>query len=310
LYKRLKNQDPDVLWLNTVASNHLLWAFTLSFLHLKRIILTVHDINCLFEYRLGFSFRRVIIYWGKKWLIKRVSEFNVISDTMITYLRQHLAEKKIHNVPGAVFEDLHTSQALQEKLQIVIPGCIDQRRRNYEQVFELASIAEKEKIFLKLILLGGYWNKYGKEMIDRANKFHSKFCQIDGYQTKVVNQDEFDKQMNAAHFVFIPSAIHAKICGDTSEEYGKTKSSGNIFDVIKHAKPFIVPAALTIPANLQTSCFKYNSHGDILDLLKKIKVTPGYYDQWQKNALENSRQYTIEKVRERNPGLFTQPVSG
>jgi hypothetical protein len=116
--------------------------------------------------------------------------------------------------------------------------------------------------------------------------------------------------MNAAHFVFIPSVIYTKICGDTSEEYGKTKSSGNIFDVVKHAKPFIVPAALTIPVNLQTSCFKYKSHGDILDLFKKIIVTPGYYDQWQKNAFENSRQYTIEKVRERNPGLFTQPVSG
>lgn len=310
LYKKLKKQPPDILWLNTVSSNHLLWAFVLSLLRLKKTILTVHDINCLFEYRFGFSFRRAITYCGKKWLIKQVKEFNVISDTMITHLRQHLAEKKIHNVPGAVFEKTNSFPAVQGQLQIVVPGSIDQRRRNYEQVFELASVAEEEKLFLKIVLLGGYSNEYGKEIVNRAEKNRSEFCEMLAYQTQVVNQDEFDKQMAVAHFVFIPSVIHTKICTDIPEEYGKTKSSGNIFDVVKHAKPFIVPAALTIPANLKTSGLEYNSVADIVDFLKKIIITPRYYDQWQKNAIENSLQYTIEKVRERNRDLFTQPLSG
>ncbi|MEI9807412.1 MAG: hypothetical protein WDO16_05755 [Bacteroidota bacterium] len=44
--------------------------------------------------------------------------------------------------------------------------------------------------------------------------------------------------MDTAHFVFIPSVIATKICGDIPETYGISKSSGNMFDVIKHAKPF------------------------------------------------------------------------
>lgn len=304
LHKKLKKQSPDLLWLNTVSSNHWLWAFILSLLRLKRIILTVHDINCLFEYRPGLSFKKAIIYWGKKWLIKRVNEYNVISDTMISYLRQHTMEKKIHNIPGAVYEDRGISQPLQEQMQLVVPGSVDPRRRNYEQVFELAAIAEQKKLFLKIVLLGGYSNARGREIINRAQKLRSEFCQIIAYQTQVVDQGEFDKQMEMAHFVFVPSVVHTKICGNIPEEYGKTKSSGNIFDVVKHAKPFIVPAALTIPGNLETGCFKYGSLTDIPDFLRNVIASPGYYDQLQKNVFDNSLQYTIQKVRDRNRDLF------
>lgn len=94
LYNKLKKQDPDILWLNTVTSNHLLWALISTLLHLRKIILTVHDINCLFEPRFRFSLRHAIVHWGKNWLIKRVNEFNVISDTMVSYLRKNVKEKK------------------------------------------------------------------------------------------------------------------------------------------------------------------------------------------------------------------------
>jgi len=310
LYNKLKNEDPDILWLNTVTSNHLSWAFLSTLLHFRKIILTVHDINCLFESRFKFSFKHVIVHWGKKWLIERVNEFNVISDTMVSYLRIHIKEKKIHNIPGAVFPGNSATQSVSGQLRIVVPGSIDAKRRNYEQVFELGTMADKEKLPVKIVLLGGYSSKCGKTIVERAKQFRSEFCQILAYHTDIVDQVEFDKQIEAAHFVFIPSVIHTKICGEIPEEYGKTKSSGNIFDVVKHAKPFIAPGALTIPSNLQTSCFKYSSPGDILDFFKKLISEPGNYDQWQKNAVTNSRQYTIEKVRERNQDLFIPPVSG
>jgi glycosyl transferase family 4 len=310
LHYELKKQDPDILWLNTVTSNHLLWALISRLLHFKKIILTVHDINCLFESRFRFSFRHAIVHWGKKWLIERVNEFNVISDTMVSYLGKHVKEKKIYNIPGAVFPGSSVRQSLAGQLQIVVPGSIDPKRRNYEQVFELATMADKEKMALQIVLLGGYSSDYGKTIVERAKQFGSEFCQILAYHTKIVDQVEFDKQIEAAHFVFIPSVIHTKICGEIPEEYGKTKSSGNIFDVVKHAKPFLAPGALTIPANLQTSCFRYNSPADILNFFKKLISEPRNYDQWQKNAVTNSHQYTIEKVRERNLDLFKPPVSG
>jgi len=309
LYKKLRKPDTDILWLNTVTNNHWLWATLLRVIDFKKIVLTVHDINCLFESRSSFSFRNAVVHWGKKRLIKRVNEFNVIADTMISYLKDHVGDKKIYCIPGAIFAGRNSVQSPQGRLQIVVPGSIDQKRRNYDEVFELATLADLGKLALKIILLGGCSREYGITIVNRAQEFRSEFCQIVSYHADVVSQDEFDRQMDAAHFVFIPSVIHTKICGNIPEEYGKTKSSGNIFDVVKHAKPFIAPAALTIPINLQTSCFKYDHPADILDFLKKIISRSGDYDVWQANALKNSLQFTLEKVRRKNSELFTQPGS-
>jgi hypothetical protein len=233
-----------------------------------------------------------------------VNEFNVVADTMTPYLQTKVKGNITHNIPGAVFENNHSTQNLSSPLRIVVPGSLDNRRRDYEQVFELATRAGGEKLPLQLVLLGGFADEYGKSIIDRASQFQSAHCNITTYNTHVVGQKEFDQQMDAAHFVFIPSVINTKICGDIPEIYGITKSSGNLFDVIKHAKPFIVPAALTIPHDLQTSCFKYNSPNDLTGFLKKITSSPGEYNEWQQQALENSKNYTIERVRERNPALF------
>ena len=304
LYENLKNQKPDVLYINTISNNHLLYAFVLSLLSLKTVILTVHDINCLFESRPSLNFRKAAIHWGKKKLVRQVNEFNVVSDTMLSYLQTKAKQKKTHNIPGSVFENNYSPQPVNSLLRIVVPGSLDKRRRDYEQVFQLAAIADKEKTPLQIILLGGFSDEYGKAITERGNSFKSDNCKIITYDIEVVDQEEFDRQMDAAHFVLIPSVIDTKICGNIPEIYGITKSSGNIFDVIKHAKPFIVPAGLTISDNLRLSCFKYQKPGDVVAFLKSFITSPGKYDHWQMLALENSQNYTIEKVRERNASLF------
>jgi hypothetical protein len=304
LYKDLQQQKPDILYINTISDNHLLYAFVLKMLRLKKVVMTVHDINCLFESKTSWNLRKAVIHSGKKRLIKRVNEFNVVADTMTPYLETKTKGKRTHNIPGAVFENQYSPQHISNALKIVVPGSLDKRRRDYEQVFELASIADKEKLTLDLILLGGFSDEHGKSIINRAARFQSGCCRIIAYNTHIIDQHEFDRQMDEAHFVFIPSVVDTKICGDIPETYGLTKSSGNIFDVIKHAKPFIAPAALTISANLQASCFKYNSLHDIAGFLKNIISSPAAYSEWQKRALENSKNYTIEKIRERNASLF------
>ncbi len=88
------------------------------------------------------------------------------------------------------------------------------------------------------------------------------------YDTRLVHQDEFDKQLNAAHFVFIPSVIDTAICFSIPEVYGLTKSSGNMFDVIKHARPFITPQSLRISTTLESSCFRYTSIDQLIGFLQ------------------------------------------
>jgi len=304
LYKNLKKLKPDILYLNTISNNHMLFAFVLARLGLKRVILTVHDINCLFESRFAWNFRKSVIHRGKKWLIKQITEFNVVSETMLDYLKTKVNSRPVIQVPGAVFEERFLSQSIEKEIRLVVPGSIDKKRRDYEQVFELASLAKDHQLPLTITLLGGCSDEFGKAIVERAKKSRYKSCKIFAYDEANVDQAEFDRQIDACHFVFIPSVIHTQICGNIPEVYGITKSSGNIFDVIKHAKPFIVPGELTVSKDLESSYFKYDSIKHIIEFLGDFIESPIHYQNWQEKALENSRLYSIERIRQKNLSLF------
>jgi hypothetical protein len=77
-----------------------------------------------------------------------------------------------------------------------------------------------------------------------------------------------------------------------------------LFDVIKHAKPFIIPAQLSIDPFLEKSCIRYKTLADILSFVSAIQNDRNIYNRLRTAAGETSQYYTPEKVRERNLELF------
>lgn len=305
LYKAAKKHRLDIFYFNTISNNHLFYAWVIGALHIPRVVLTVHDINCLFKSRWSLQPRQLIHHIGKKALKKRITAFNVVADTMVDYLSETLrGQKQVHNIPGAVFERQQNLLHIDSSLHLVVPGSIDKKRRHYTQVFALLEAAEARKLRLHITLLGGYMDEFGKSIIQQATALKTEYTKITVYDTRVVHQNEFDKQLDDAHFIFIPSVIDTAICFAIPETYGLTKSSGNIFDVIKHARPFIVPRSLRISATLGRSCFKYDTIDQLLEFLQEMLQQKEAYQGWQQQALLNSQEYTIANVRARNPTLF------
>jgi hypothetical protein len=305
LYKAAKKHKLDIFYLNTISNNHLFYAWVIGLLRVPRVVITVHDINCLFKSNWALKLRPLFHHIGKKALIKRVKEFNVVSDTMVDYLRKTThGQNQIHNIPGAVFESEQHVLNISDHIHLVVPGSLDKKRRDYHQVFALLKAAEEKQLPLHVTLLGGYMDDYGKAIIKRAKELVLKYARVTVYDIRLVHQDEFDKQLNAAHFVFIPSVIDTAICFSIPEVYGLTKSSGNMFDVIKHARPFITPQSLRISTTLVSSCFRYTSIDDLTGFLQTVLQNKNEYAHWQQRALTNSKEYTIAKVRSRNPTLF------
>jgi hypothetical protein len=305
LYKAAHKHKLDLFYFNTISNNHLFYAWVIGLLRVARVVITVHDINCLFKSKVQLKARPLIHHIGKKAIIKRVKEFNVVSDTMVDYLRDTTnGEKQIHNIPGAVFESEQHSLTISDHVHLVVPGTLDKKRRDYHQVFALLKAAEEKQLPLHVTLLGGYTDAYGKTVVKQAKDLTLKYTRVTVYDTRLVHQDEFDKQLNAAHFVFIPSVIDTAICFSIPEVYGLTKSSGNMFDVIKHARPFITPQSLRISTTLESSCFRYNSIENLVNFLQGMLLNKDTYANWQQRALANSKEYTIAKVRSRNPTLF------
>lgn len=305
LLRMIRREKPDLLYINTISSNHILFALSIRLLHPVRIVVTIHDIHCMFRSHASFNLRVMAHHIGKRWLVRWVQEFNVVSDTMVDYIKQETrGQKRIHNVPGAVYDGNRVPAIDSHPLHLVVPGTLDAKRRDYGQVWVLLQEAEAHQLAITITLLGGHHDAYGESIVKHAQSLQLQYASLRFYEEEVVDQDEFDRCLNAAHFIFIPSVINTAICHGIPEVYGLTKSSGNIFDVIKHARPFIVPDGLRIPENLATSALVYRDVKEIIGFMQRAKQESSWYVRLSEQAALNSMAYTIEEVRARNPTLF------
>ncbi len=306
MMREVKLKKIDLLYLNTVADNFIFYGLMVRFLKRKRIVLTLHAINGFFQFKETFGLRRSVRNLGKKYLMKQVNEFNVVSLTMVPFLRQKLPiHKKVHCVPGAVYEGRSEAvSSLGNVFRIVVPGIIDNRRRDYSIVFQLLDRMNQIGCSIIITLLGGYNKEHGFEVMNQCRSYASRFNNLKFYEAEVVDQPEFDQEMDTAHLVLLPSTINTMIMDGIPEIYGITMSSGNLFDVIKHAKPFIAPIELKVDSFLENSCLRYNNVEDIVEAIRSISESPDKYLRLKTEAISASMNYTIEGVRRRNIDLF------
>lgn len=306
IYKEVKKQKIELLYLNTVTDNFLLYALLVNRLPEVRVIATVHIINSFFITRHQYRPKKLLTAIGKKWLQKEVKEFNVLAPAMVPELQQRLpAGKKIYSIPGTVYEEKNTrAHSLQNPVHIVIPGSIDGRRRNYEQVFDLLMLLQKEDIPVSVTLSGTFYKEYGDKILSRCKQWKATNQQLHYYEDGPVDQPEFDRVMQEADLIFIPSVVHTMIDEDVEETYGLTITSGNMSDVIRHAKPFIIPKELIIDPALEKSCIRYNHIKDIVDFILLTHEDTWIYANLQQAATEAAEEFSVKGVRERNRELF------
>jgi len=307
IYKETKSRKLDLLYLNTISDNFIFYAWILRFLKGVRVVLTIHSINNFFWKLPSLNLRAVIRSVGKKQLIKQVNEFNVVAITLVGYLRTKLAASKtIYTVPGAVYEQRKRELKPSENKKIsriVVPGIIDARRRNYQDVLKLAELINKTGMRISITLLGGLNKEFGSSIIESI-KNSPDTADLKYYTAPVVDQPEFDREMDDADIVLLPATVQTYILDGIYEEYGVTQSTGTLFDIVKHAKPFIAPRNLRVDPFLEKSCLRYDSMEEILEIIQALEESPDVWQDLQQKAKIASTHYTIEAVRKRNPGLF------
>jgi hypothetical protein len=291
MYTSIKLSNPDVFIFGTLSHNYLLHALLMRTSPVQRFLLTVHEVNSLFRSRLRWGIRKTGNFIGKKLLTRSVKEYVSILETLLPAIRDCVPpDKKIHSLSGAVFEGDHTNTPIQQPIKIVVPGTIEQSRRDYKQVIGLLDAAKAIGLQLEITLSGT-----AKEQIQQQGIIT---------HNGTVSQPEFDRQMREAHFIFAPVVLNTISPDGVPEIYGPTKVSGNVLDIIRFAKPAFVPRHLALPTNLEPACISYGSVDEIVMHLKKIIDDPAIYAALQHSALESSQNYTVEKIRAANPELF------
>lgn len=313
IYKESKKRNLSLLYLNTISNNYVFYALLAFFLPKKtRVLLTIHNINSWFQFKFSLSFRRIVRYTGRKFLLGQVRLFNVVAIPMKKQLEKKLGDKdKVFAVPGAFFSPREAAKATfspGDFIRIVIPGSIDSRRRDYEFAIELLQRFDSLSMPVEITFLGAPYGEYGRGILEKVKSLNLTIARIKIFDGEIVDQPDFDNAMDAAHFIFTPSVLTTTIEDGVMELYGISMSSGNVFDVIKHAKPFIIPKNLVIDDFLAGSTFRYERIEDIIELIESVFAGGVSYPDIADSAVYSSQNYTLDNIINRNTELFNQSI--
>lgn len=193
-----------------------------------RIYLMLHNINKWFTLQYGSTLRRVLTFAASSLLTSRISEFIVASDSLKRY-GEHLSKsakpfRVVPFIPDVSNRQINVDHSM--KL-IVIPGNVEERRRDYITVFDACSRLAAEGKGFQLVLLCRLQIDRMSDQLRRAlQAFASAHPAHLVTFSDFVDEDEFKAYIAAAACLI--ANIRPFFRGEylTTEVYGLSKETG------------------------------------------------------------------------------------
>jgi glycosyltransferase involved in cell wall biosynthesis len=297
IYSVLNSVDYDVVILNSVDSRLLILFMILVLSRPQRILVNLHDINNFFKIKPSRKIRTNVRSIGKKLLMLLADGYIVNAATMREYiLKNQFTKKPVYWLPPVHYKPSSNDKKTTFVNTIVIPGTIDQRRRDYDLVLEVIQELLKYKVTVKWILAGKPMEDYGVNIIEKAKKLNNLGADISFYN-EIIPENQFQQIIAASSLILSPLISTTTIHDGIVEVYGESKGSGNVYDAIRHAKPLIIPSTVTVPEEIISSCIKYNSKDNLVEQLLELLNNYSTFSSYTQNAARNSQKFRKEKIK-------------
>lgn len=232
--------------------------------------------------------------FGKQFLNRKVDAFIVNFVEMKNYiLKKKLTNKPVY-VLAPVFSKAVPIDVRRRNFSVVVPGSIDVRRRDYELVLESwEALGDKNAT---LILAGAPKETYGNQILKQARSLRQKGYKLRVFDTEIPEMI-FQKIISDASLVLSPLRITTSIHDGIMEQYGLTKTSGNIYDAIRHGKPIIIPVGLRVPKAIESSCRHFSNAAELREILNHLLESRKALAKLSDEAYHNSFLYNFETSR-------------
>lgn len=292
-FRRSFNQ----LIIGSISYNYLLHYLLFQKLKAARKLLFIHDVNNFFQIPTNANYKTRINFRGKRLFEKDINwDYNLLYSNLNSALYRLSKKKNVINIPGGIYnEQLYKCPSWNEKqINIVIPGSVSTRRRDYELVYNLIiSLIGMNYNRFKFILLGD--NQLTPPLKNKFQQFSNTENIVQLFDENV-DAVMFQHVCECAHLFLFPTIQNFKPSNGVGEIYGETKASGNIGDAIKYGKPFMYPQNLIIPSELKSGAINYEN---VVDLLSKItRLNESSFDSLSRVARENASQFSIKNIQE------------
>ncbi len=210
-------------------------------------------------------------------------------------LLKYSCQSPITVFPFAIYEGMEDSSESNQVLRICIPGVISQSKRDYLSLFEaLQEKAEALSDRLELYLLGYVTEREQPEMTNAIADLQNSGYKV-LYHNSFVYGEEFDRAIANCDLLLNNQFVSK----NSTEVYGKTKESGMIFNMLRAAKPGLLPKEYNVSSEFSDCTLFFDSYPHLVDLIKEIINDPQRLQQLKAAAKKLSVSYLPKNLYSR-----------
>jgi hypothetical protein len=230
-------------------------------------------------------------------LIKADPYWIVMSGRLKTNLSRYIDDKKIIVFPTLINEGVdNTPNCISKdgKIRISIPGIITDSRRDYSGLFAILEEilpAVKDKLIFDLL---GRVDKKELHLADKIKELQKKGLEIT-YSLDFIDAVTFDNMLSKADILLNNQTMVVSHTG----QYGTTKESGMIFNIVRGSKPAIFPVDYKVDKEFEDVMLYYDSMDALKDILLGLADKTIDIEEYKMKAIELGEQYTPQNLYKR-----------
>lgn len=281
----------------------------ISFINRKKIMI-VHNVNKWTSFFVNpFKYSKVFIdNLFKKHLVQQFDAFITMGPNIQKYYRTKKNKYPIFFIPFDVSKKIDLSDKSDNKIRILIPGMISDKRRNYSELLPEIEKYYKANPGSKILFrfLGRIASPEDEFVADYSKRINKIFGNRIKYWTSFIENDEFEKEIVKSDFIL--SNIHpTSFKMGIKENVGTSKETGISFIIYKYAKPGIVPDFQNILSGFDNQLIRFESYKKISKIFQKIDHKEYHIKSLNNEAFNNWKQFNelIEKETE----IFIQHIT-
>ena len=269
-YLKYKSQlkKLDYLIVEPDTSKLLLAAFAL--ITNLNYSLVVHNANYWLKPNKNLGFKKTIIKILNKIIFDKSTSIIVVNSNVKKYISSY-TNKNIHYFPFNLSDNSqHASkQFFDSKLNLVVPGNVSSKRRNYKVILDGFQIALKYRDDLRLVLLGNL-DTNELDVFKTIMEIKKAYPDNIKYWDCFIDEKEYEQFIDSATLFIAPLNQFFKT--DISlEEYGITKETGVTSFIRKNKKYCISPHYLVYEDDIKHLIIKYKSIKDFSKIIIELK---------------------------------------
>lgn len=292
IIEQLKSKQYDLIVVGTV---HRYFNTFQTIAEKYNTAFIVHNINftTLSKFNLFKNiFKEDIIYrlklWWKEGLFTISTAYKKAKSLLV--LDEALSSEKYKFLP--LFYTENDEKQSEQRLIVVVPGGVSQKRRDYKRVFSKIKDIEntfkergiKEKS-IEFVFLGKAKGTELKEITDLDRSLQHITLR---YFPERVSSEDFETWMRKADVLWCPIQQKTEFFSQ-KEIYGQTKMTGNLGDAIKFGKLAIFPR--NYPSKLD---FIIPEEESIIEQFETLKITSyDFQEKYNRESVQKNLENTL-----------------